>query len=172
MAINLYFFYPSLIDWLEAGCSKIRGACLCILRRARLPLSLTHRELWGLCPAAWLPVSDLAGQPDCPCQVWLGSLIYAGQTCLPAMWSLGARGKLCLLIKPRLPSEVCHQKNSNGRHVTFCDGPFGISLWDIAWALCASFDPVHVPYCLFPFPKFFWGGKDLLGQDRSYEIKG
>jgi len=105
-----------------------------------------------------MPDPDLADsvgvslmQHDFPCQIRLGSLIYADQPCL--LWAvLELGGSCCLLIKTRPPREVCVQTNSSGRHVTFCRSPFGISSCDFVCS-CVSFDPIYLHFCLFLFPK-------------------
>lgn len=65
-----------------------------------------------------------------------------------------------MLIKNRLPSDVCDQTNSNGRHVTFCHSLFGISSRDF---MCARV--YHLILCIYSTAFFhslkFWG--KLLG---------
>lgn len=169
VAIILTCFFPGLIASALIVTLQ-RQVCRCCsgVRVPALALWVGH---WCAWPCPWLADSARVSllHRDFPCQILLSNLIYADQPCLlPADLELG--GGCCLLIKTRLPREVCDQANSSERHVTFCHRPFGISSHDFV-CLSVSFDPVDLLYCLFSVPQSF-GEKYLLAHSGNCEIKG
>lgn len=157
MAIILISFFLSLID---CFCINRHTATTSLqtLQRGQRCLPLHVEQGIGMSdplPDLQIALGSLSCSVTSSARFGWANLIYADQPCLLcAVWELG--GGCCLLIKNRLPSEVCVQTNSNGRHVTFCHSPFGISSRDFMCARVCNLISCIYPTAFFRSPKF-WG---------------